>query len=112
MSGVIIMADLNRLVDIVEEKQSWKQLAFKLYNAGVLYDDDDVSSTFAIHAQASKSRESQLFTEYVPVPIYEHVAEIVDRHGCKIKGLYAETGTYIKTPTPGEEPVFIISSKD
>ena len=105
------MADLNTLLDAVEEKQPSQELAVILYNAGVLYDDDDVSSTVAIHADASKSRK-KLFTDYVPVPSYEHVAEIIGRHGCKIKDLCAETGTYIKTPTPGEEPVFIISGKD
>lgn len=56
-------------------------------------------------------KKSQNTTECVPVPSSEHVAEIVGRQGCKIKGLRAKTNTYIKTPVRGEEPVFVITGR-
>lgn len=55
--------------------------------------------------------KSQNTTECVPVPSSEHVAEIVGRQGCKIKGLRAKTNTYIKTPVRGEEPVFVVTGR-
>lgn len=57
------------------------------------------------------SKKSQNTTECVPVPSSEHVAEIVGRQGCKIKGLRAKTNTYIKTPVRGEEPVFVVTGR-
>lgn len=56
-------------------------------------------------------KKSQNTTECVPVPSSEHVAEIVGRQGCKIKGLRAKTNTYIKTPVRGEEPVFVVTGR-
>ena len=79
-------------------------------------------------------------TQCVPVPSSEHVAEIVGRQGkaihggstqiiivrisvkmgrylplpclgCKIKALRAKTNTYIKTPSRGEDPVFVITGR-
>jgi RNA-binding protein MEX3 len=57
------------------------------------------------------NKKSQNTTECVPVPSSEHVAEIVGRQGCKIKGLRAKTNTYIKTPVRGEEPVFVVTGR-
>ena len=52
---------------------------------------------------------AQNSTECVPVPTCDHVGEIVGKQGSKIKALRAKTNTYIKTPVPGEEPVFIVT---
>ncbi|XP_076855302.1 RNA-binding protein MEX3B [Brachyhypopomus gauderio] len=50
-------------------------------------------------------------TECVGVPTSEHVAEIVGRQGCKIKALRAKTNTYIKTPSRGDVPVFVVTGR-
>ena len=55
--------------------------------------------------------KSNNVTECVQVPTSEHVAEIVGRQGCKIKALRAKTNTYIKTPSRGEDPVFVITGR-
>jgi hypothetical protein len=47
-------------------------------------------------------------TELVEVPSSEHVAEIIGRDGHKIKELREKTKTFIRTPTRGQEPVFLI----
>lgn len=67
--------------------------------------DPELNSDFRV------GKKSQNTTECVPVPSSEHVAEIVGRQGCKIKGLRAKTNTYIKTPVRGEEPVFVITGR-
>ncbi|KAK1806311.1 hypothetical protein P4O66_000185 [Electrophorus voltai] len=56
-------------------------------------------------------RRSVNTTECVEVPTSEHVAEIVGRQGCKIKALRAKTNTYIKTPSRGEAPVFVVTGR-
>ncbi|KAI0989800.1 hypothetical protein GJ496_009994 [Pomphorhynchus laevis] len=60
---------------------------------------------------SSGTRPSLNVTDCVSVPSSEHVAEIVGRQGCKIKALRNRTNTYIKTPTRGENPVFIITGR-
>lgn len=64
-----------------------------------------------IDSDFRSGKKSQNTTECVPVPSSEHVAEIVGRQGCKIKGLRAKTNTYIKTPVRGEEPVFVVTGR-
>lgn len=49
--------------------------------------------------------------ESVEVPSSEHVAEIVGRQGCKIKALRNKTGTYIRSPPRGEDPIFVITGR-
>ena len=111
MSGVNIIAGLDSLLDSADRRKRSQNFASKLYNAGVLDEDDDASLTYFTKADASKGTKSRIWTEYVPVPSFKHAVEIAGRDGCNIKELYVETGTYIKTPIPGEEPVFIVSSK-
>lgn len=50
-------------------------------------------------------------SQCVPVPSSRHVGDIVGRQGYKIKALRAKTNTYIKTPSKGEDPVFVICGR-
>eukprot|EP00117_Sycon_ciliatum_P025079 scpid41089/ scgid20896/ RNA-binding protein MEX3B; RING finger and KH domain-containing protein 3 len=67
-------------------------------------------SQMSMNHTAPTTRSSNI-TERVSVPSSEHVAEIVGRQGCKIKALRDKTGTYIKTPVRGDEPVFIVTGR-
>ncbi|KAI3383941.1 hypothetical protein SNEBB_006850 [Seison nebaliae] len=65
-------------------------------------------------SDSSKSPDnirSPNITTEVQVPTSEHVAEIVGRHGCKIKALRSRTNTYIKTPGRGERSIFTITGR-
>jgi len=59
--------------------------------------------------QRSEPMDSQQVTQMVPVPTSEHVAQIVGKCGSKIKFLRTETGTCIKTPYRGDDPVFVVT---
>lgn len=50
-------------------------------------------------------------TECVTVPTSKHVAQILGKKGCKIRALRDSTCTYIRSPLPKEEPVFIVKGR-
>lgn len=50
-------------------------------------------------------------TECVCVPTSKHVAQILGKKGNKIRTLRETTKTYIRSPLPNEEPVFIVKGK-
>lgn len=51
------------------------------------------------------------YSESVRVPTSAHVAQIVGKQGAKIKLLRAKSNTFIQTPVPGEEPIFVITGR-
>lgn len=59
----------------------------------------------------SPAFNSNLVTECVTVPSSKHVAQILGKKGSKIRALRETTKTYIRSPMPKEEPVFIIKGK-
>ena len=59
----------------------------------------------------AKLPRSKNIYEYVTVRSSELVAELVGKKACKIKALRAKTNTYIRTPSLGQAPVFLISGR-
>lgn len=60
---------------------------------------------------SSPAFNSNLVTECVTVPSSKHVAQILGKKGSKIRALRETTKTYIRSPLPKEEPVFIVKGK-
>ena len=60
--------------------------------------------------QARVARSKNI-SEYVAVRSSGLVAELVGRKGCKMVALRAKTNTYIRTPSRGKAPVFLISGR-
>lgn len=55
---------------------------------------------------------SNMVTQYVSVPTSKHVAQILGKKGSKIRALRETTSTYIRSPLPREESVFIVKGKN
>lgn len=60
---------------------------------------------------APSNTTSFMVTEYVSVPTCKHVAQILGKKGSKIRALRETTNTYIRSPLPREESVFIVKGK-
>jgi RNA-binding protein MEX3 len=97
----------------LENQRVLQQIALELSNLGLSPNDhhDNNNTTTNFTFDNEQPRKSANYTESVHVPSSEHVAEIVGRQGCKIKGLRAKTNTYIKTPMRIEEPVFVVTGR-
>lgn len=50
-------------------------------------------------------------TELVEVPTSNHVAQILGKKGTKIRALRETTNTYIRSPLPQEQPIFIVKGR-
>ena len=66
------------------------------------------SSKSCKEEDASGKENNEIITERVRVPSYKHVANIVRLQSRVITSLITETSTFLKTPTCGEEPTFLI----
>lgn len=60
---------------------------------------------------AAPPLNTHFITECVTVPTSKHVAQILGKKGSKIRELRDATKTYIRSPLPNEEPVFVIKGK-
>lgn len=60
---------------------------------------------------AAPPLNASVITDCVAVPTSKHVAQILGKKGCKIRALRETTKTFIRSPLPNEEPVFIVKGK-
>lgn len=60
---------------------------------------------------AAPPLNTDIITECIKVPTSKHVAQILGKKGCKIRALRESTKTYIRSPLPKEEPVFVVKGK-
>lgn len=69
------------------------------------------SSDYQFFSAAVPAFNTNMVTECVTVPSSKHVAQILGKKGSKIRALRETTNTYIRSPLPKEEPVFIVKGK-
>ncbi|KAL5275844.1 MEX3C family protein [Megaselia abdita] len=73
--------------------------------------DSTTDNDFRFFDATAPSFNSNMVTECVSVPSSKHVAQILGKKGSKIRALRETTNTYIRSPLPKEEPIFIVKGK-
>lgn len=59
----------------------------------------------------SSTSSTNMVTEYISVPTSKHVAQILGKNGSKIRALRETTNTFIRSPLPREESIFLVKGK-
>lgn len=73
--------------------------------------DSSSSSDYRFFDSTAPALNANMITECVSVPSSKHVAQILGKKGSKIRALRETTKTYIRSPLPKEEPVFVVKGR-